>query len=156
MAILQEIPQPSITKICLTITYLKYHSNFLGTNELATKPPSWCQWRYSNRLGDMHVIIWWTLYIWIWKCEYVHWMYPLASIASIVSYARKVFPECAPTGWALISDLRLISYPNDLTWFLYKDKQSHKDLIFMRIPIPQKMIFILIQNSGQCPIRNCY
>ena len=30
----QEIPQPSITKICLKITCLKFHSNFPGANEL--------------------------------------------------------------------------------------------------------------------------
>ena len=33
-AISQEMPQPSITKICLKITCLKYHSNFQGVNEL--------------------------------------------------------------------------------------------------------------------------
>ena len=33
-AILQEIPQQSITKICLNITYLIFHSNFPGANEL--------------------------------------------------------------------------------------------------------------------------
>ena len=29
-----EMPQPSITKICLKITYLKFHSNFPGANVL--------------------------------------------------------------------------------------------------------------------------
>ena len=33
-AISQEIPQPSVTKICLKITYLKFHSNFPGADEL--------------------------------------------------------------------------------------------------------------------------
>ena len=33
-AISQEMPQPSITKICLEITCLKFHSNFPGANEL--------------------------------------------------------------------------------------------------------------------------
>ena len=33
-AISQEMPQPLITKICLKITYLKFHSNFPGNNEL--------------------------------------------------------------------------------------------------------------------------
>ena len=33
-AISQEMPQPSITKICLKITYLKFHSNFSGVHEL--------------------------------------------------------------------------------------------------------------------------
>ena len=31
------MPQPSITKIRLKITYLKYHSNFPGANELTHK-----------------------------------------------------------------------------------------------------------------------
>ena len=31
------MPQPSITKICLKIIYLKFHSNFPGANELRTK-----------------------------------------------------------------------------------------------------------------------
>ena len=33
-AISQEMPRPSITKICLKITCLKLHSNFPGTKEL--------------------------------------------------------------------------------------------------------------------------
>ena len=33
-AISQEIPQPSITKISLNITYLKFYSNLPGANEL--------------------------------------------------------------------------------------------------------------------------
>ena len=33
-AISQEMSQPSITKICLKITCLKFHSNFPGSNEL--------------------------------------------------------------------------------------------------------------------------
>ena len=33
-AILQEMPQPSVTKICLKITYLNFYSNFQGANEL--------------------------------------------------------------------------------------------------------------------------
>ena len=33
----QEMPQPSITKICLKITCLKFHSNFPGANELKQK-----------------------------------------------------------------------------------------------------------------------
>ena len=33
-SISQEIPQPSITKICLKITYLNFHSNSPGVNEL--------------------------------------------------------------------------------------------------------------------------
>ena len=34
MAILPEIPQPSFIKISLKITYMKFHSNLPGTNEL--------------------------------------------------------------------------------------------------------------------------
>ena len=36
-AILQEMPQPSITKIGLKITSLNFHSNFPGANELRKK-----------------------------------------------------------------------------------------------------------------------
>ena len=35
-AISQEMPQLSITKICLKITCLKFHPNFPGANELKT------------------------------------------------------------------------------------------------------------------------
>ena len=38
-AISQEIPQPSITKICLKITCLKFHSYFPGANELKQASP---------------------------------------------------------------------------------------------------------------------
>ena len=34
LAISQEMPQPSVNKICLKITCLKFHSNFPGVNEL--------------------------------------------------------------------------------------------------------------------------
>ena len=37
-AISQETPQPSITKIRLKITYLKFNSNLPGANELTIKP----------------------------------------------------------------------------------------------------------------------
>ena len=33
--------QPSITKICLKITCLKFHSNFPGANELMNEEPGW-------------------------------------------------------------------------------------------------------------------
>ena len=33
-AISQEMPQPSITEICLKITYLNFHSDFPGASEL--------------------------------------------------------------------------------------------------------------------------
>ena len=48
-AISQETPQPSITEICLKITYLKFHSNFPGANEfnwgipLGIPPLVWIQ-----------------------------------------------------------------------------------------------------------------
>ena len=35
----QEMPQPSITKICLKITCLKFHENFPGANELMDNLP---------------------------------------------------------------------------------------------------------------------
>ena len=38
-AISQEMPQPTITKIRLKITYLKFHSNFPGANELKSRCP---------------------------------------------------------------------------------------------------------------------
>ena len=58
-AISQEMPQPSVTKIRLKITYLKFHSNFPGANELienltfrplatATPPCSWV----NNSVGS--------------------------------------------------------------------------------------------------------
>ena len=31
----QEMPQPLITKMCLKITYLNFHSNLPGANELS-------------------------------------------------------------------------------------------------------------------------
>ena len=34
-AISQKMPQPSITRMCLKITCLKFHSNFPGANELS-------------------------------------------------------------------------------------------------------------------------
>ena len=45
-AISQQMPQPSITKICLKMTCLKFHSNFPRDNELTSLWPRdtiWCQ-----------------------------------------------------------------------------------------------------------------
>ena len=46
-AISQEMPQSSITKICLKIIYLKFHSNFPGANELQRLPN-------TNTLTDLN------------------------------------------------------------------------------------------------------
>ena len=60
-AISQQMPQPSITKIHLKITYPKFHSNFPGANELTENtchaegiiiPPVhqfyWLQWHHMS------------------------------------------------------------------------------------------------------------
>ena len=53
-AISQEIPQPSITKICLKITCLKFHSNFLGANELRPDM-SQVNWLWPNEATCRHL-----------------------------------------------------------------------------------------------------
>ena len=60
-SISQEIPQPSITKICLKITYLKFHLNLPGANELNAMMPHMSprQWQYNpeqryNKMSDDH------------------------------------------------------------------------------------------------------
>ena len=46
----QEMPQPSITKICLKIKYLKFHSNSPGANELNDfSSPKWWYRITDNR-----------------------------------------------------------------------------------------------------------
>ena len=39
MAVSQDMPQPSTTKISLKITFLKFYSNLSGVNELMQKSP---------------------------------------------------------------------------------------------------------------------
>ena len=39
MAVSQDMPQPSTTKISLKITFLKFYSNLSGVNELTQKSP---------------------------------------------------------------------------------------------------------------------
>ena len=46
-AISQEMPQPSITKICLKITCLKFHSNFPGAIEYQSLIWAWISHLYS-------------------------------------------------------------------------------------------------------------
>ena len=55
-AISQEMPQPSITKICLIITYLKFHSNFPGANELIHYPGS-CKARLVDEISTNPLVI---------------------------------------------------------------------------------------------------
>ena len=47
-AISQEKPQPSITKIHLKITYLKFLSNFPGANKLNDDRDLWCLYVLSE------------------------------------------------------------------------------------------------------------
>ena len=51
-AILQEIPQPSVTEMSLKITYLKFCSNLPGANELnwKRKPQSPITWSSDNAI----------------------------------------------------------------------------------------------------------
>ena len=58
-AISQEMPQPSLTKIHLKITCLKFHSNFPGPNELTLK----CHWLLRFALKE-------NQYICISHCQY--------------------------------------------------------------------------------------
>ena len=51
MAISQEMPQPSIMKICLKITYLKFHLNFPGANELMKRSSCLFPEPYSGSQG---------------------------------------------------------------------------------------------------------
>ena len=51
-AISQEMPQSSITKTSLKITYMKFHSNFLGANEL--KIQLLIQINKMHHLNDNH------------------------------------------------------------------------------------------------------
>ena len=44
-AVSRKIPQPSITKICLKITYLKFQSNLPGSNELKVVYGYFRPWR---------------------------------------------------------------------------------------------------------------
>ena len=70
-AISQEMPQSSITKICLKITCLQFHSNFPGANELKYYT-SWCStatWRslscqLMSCLPELS-----PQQLWNWACE---------------------------------------------------------------------------------------
>ena len=52
-ALSQEKPQPSITKICLKITYLKFHSSFPVANELSY---TWAESAFGK---GRHWLRWW-------------------------------------------------------------------------------------------------
>ena len=47
-AISQEMPLLSMAKICLKITYLKFHSNFPGANHLMILSTWWNAWDWKN------------------------------------------------------------------------------------------------------------
>ena len=58
-AISQEMPQPSITKIRLKITYLKFHSIFPGANELNPLAHGKIEWNFrpmSHELYNAHTM----------------------------------------------------------------------------------------------------
>ena len=60
-AISQEMPQPSITKICLKITCLKFHSYFPGANELSPCTTVWL----TLWLADLYIV---------WETPRLHWI----------------------------------------------------------------------------------
>ena len=68
-AISQEMPQPSITIICLKITCLKFHSDFPGASELISlwwNDVIWHQWTGStlNHLIACHRFRAWSIVGW--------------------------------------------------------------------------------------------
>ena len=63
-AISQEMPQPSITKICLKITCLKFHSNFPGVNALTRGLKAYARPPYDNKMELLYNMVqskvtWW-------------------------------------------------------------------------------------------------
>ena len=63
-AISQEMPQPSITKIHLKTTYRKFHSNFLGANDLTL----------------ISVLLWYQRFVSIWRLYLVTVEIPIMEI----------------------------------------------------------------------------
>ena len=55
-AISQEMPQPSITKIRLKITYLTFHSHFPGANALSQYHGCWCTDFMRRHVSNGHDI----------------------------------------------------------------------------------------------------
>ena len=77
----QQMPQPSITKICLKITCVRFHWNFPGTNELT---------------------IWWLLMPWVLaspgqKQPHGHWLYRInGSLFSLTNdFHIPASPQCS-------------------------------------------------------------
>ena len=63
-AISQEKPQPSITKICLKIICLKFHSNFPGVNELTRLHRLPCHWISNVAWGALDSMASWHAWNW--------------------------------------------------------------------------------------------
>ena len=60
------MPQPSITKICLQITHLKFHSNFQGANELKESTCLTCHMAWVTR-RLLLICVWHSSHSTIWS-----------------------------------------------------------------------------------------
>ena len=65
-AISQKIPQPSITKISLKITYLKFYSTLPGANKLKFQNPKFCI--LTPKITNIVDSICWSVYAPVFKC----------------------------------------------------------------------------------------
>ena len=99
-AVSQKMPQPSVTKIYLKITYLKLHSNFPGANELTndifqdyfTGQFIWVHWYASANeaiLMKMGKLIIWTK---TYQC--VHFMTGILYTIAIIHIHFHAFMPC--------------------------------------------------------------
>ena len=81
-AISEEMPKPSITKICLKITYLKFHSNFPGANELKSS--------YCNSFEDPAPVN--EIYGYLTFCYFLHyvtWINCLVWHCDVITFLNK-------------------------------------------------------------------
>ena len=97
-AISQEIPRPSITKIHLKITYLKFHSNLPGANALT----HWPSGKYGNNFKYNFLVHARNIEYFLWNCSQVHAIEPhwyKSTLVKVMAWCRKVTSHYLSQCW---------------------------------------------------------
>ena len=136
MAISQEMPQPSTTKIHLKITHLKYHSNFPGANELMKMHSERGKQVPSNLKYKLHLSKQWTCWslrcYWNVACQRCSNYIFILDLTPVASFTKEVNPrlaKCPLKTNGRLANLGLTSLVKEATGFngLGKDNCKTSD-----------------------------
>ena len=135
MAISLEIPQPSIIKCSLKITFLKYHSNLPGAKELNTSLTSWKLKRIFYEAAFMSINLWNVNYSISFQkhtiIQQTHFLWHLRKYHHSCNHIMRLCRK--GTDWIPTWDHCYWSHPHKMNWVIHcmLSLQLKSSLIFI-------------------------